>query len=266
MAHYACERGLSQCKAVRLARGSYVSPPSGGRGGLQPGDTELVAQLQVQVQRHRGWGFWKYYYRLRKLGVLVNHKRLWRIYQLLSLQLGKRRKKKRLLERIKRPLEVPLQPNVCWSLDFMSDALTDGRRFRTLNVVEDWNREVLGIEVDFSLPATRVVALLTRLVTRYGPPARIRVDNGPKLISQVLQTWCQDQQIDLHWIQPASPTQNSYIERFNGSFRRELLNAYLFTNLRQVREQCQSWQYDYNHLRPHEALNFLTLIEFRQAA
>ena len=148
----------------------------------------------------------------------------------------------------------------------MSDALTDSRRFRTLNVVEDWNREVLGIEVDFSLPATRIVALLTTLVSRHGIPARIRVDNGPELINQVLQTWCQGQGIDLHLIQPASPTQNAYIERFNGSFRRELLNAYLFNNLRQVREQCQLWQYDYNHLRPHQALNFLIPIEFRQAA
>jgi len=107
-------------------------------------------------------------------------------------------------------------------------------------VVEDWNREVLGIEVDFSLPAARVVALLTILVGRHGVPARIRVDNGPELISQVLLTWCQGQQIDLHGVQPASPTQNACIERFNGSFRRELLNAYLFSSLRHMREQCQS--------------------------
>ena len=125
---------------------------------------------------------------------------------------------------------------------------------------------MLGIEVDFSLPATRVVALLTTLVSRPGTPARIRVDNGPELIRQVLQTWCQGQGIALQWIQPASPAQNAYIERFNGSFRRELLNAHLFASLRQVREQCLSWQYDYNHLRPHQALNFLTPIEFRQAA
>jgi len=142
---------------------------------------------------------------------------------------------------VQRPLEVPLQPTVCWSLDFRSDALTDGRRFRTLNVIDDWNREVLGSEVDFSLPAARVVALLTQVVSHYGPPTRLRVDNGPELISQVLQTWCQSQGIELHWIQPASPTQNAYIERFNGSFRRELLNAHLFTSLRQVREHCQLW-------------------------
>ena len=147
----------------------------------------------------------------------------------------------------------------------MSDALTDGRRFRTLNVVEDWNRELLGVEVDFSLPAARVVRLLAQLVDRHGPPARLRVDNGPELVSHALQDWCAGQGVDLHWIQPASPTQNAYVERFNGSFRRELLNGYLFATLRQVREHCQLWQYDYNHLRPHEALNFMTPIEFRQA-
>lgn len=108
--------------------------------------------------------------------------------------------------------------------------------------------------------------MLTTLVSRYGSPARIRVYNGPKLISQVLQRWCQGQYLELHWMPSASSTQNSYSERFNGSFRRELLHIYLFTNLLQVREQCQSWQCDYNHLRPHEVLNFLTPTAFRQAA
>ena len=108
--------------------------------------------------------------------------------------------------------------------------------------------------------------LLAELVDRHGPPARLRVDNWPELISHALQDWCAGHDVDLHWIQPASPTQNAYIERFNGSFRRELLNNYLFATLRQVREHCQLWQYDYNHLRPHEALNFMTPIEFRQAA
>ena len=194
-----------------LARGSYAPPPGGSREGIQPADAELVTRLRALVKRHGGWGFWKYYYRQRKLGVVVNHKRLWRIDQLLRRQVGKRRKKNRLPERVKRPLQVPTPPNVCWSLDFRSDALTDGRRFRTLNVVEDGNRAVLGIEVDFSLSAARVVALLTILVSRHGTPARIRVDNGPELTSQVLQTWCQAQGIELQWIQPASWTQNVYI-------------------------------------------------------
>lgn len=112
-----------------------------------------------------------------------NHKRLWRLYRAQRLQVGRRRKTRRLPERVKQPLAVPAGPNQCWSLDFMSDALTDGRRFRTLNVVEDRNRQVLGIEVDFSLPAARVVRLLTQLVERHGAPQRLRVDNGPELIS-----------------------------------------------------------------------------------
>ena len=109
-----------------LARSSYAPPGSGGRGGIQPADAELVSRLRVLVKRHGGWGFWKYYHRLRKLGVAVNHKRVWRIYQALGLQPGKRRKKKRLPERVKQPLEVPTQPNVCWSLDFMGFLLQTG--------------------------------------------------------------------------------------------------------------------------------------------
>ena len=114
-----------------------LPPAGGGRGGIQPADAETIDRLQALVKRRSGWGFRKYYYRLRKPGVLANHKRLWRIYQALSLQLGKRRKKQRLPERVKQPLAIPVQPNGCWSLDFRSDALTDGRRFRTLNVMED---------------------------------------------------------------------------------------------------------------------------------
>ena len=269
MAHEAVRRGLSQrqaCGLVGLARRSFAPPTGGGRGGQAAADAPLIARLKALVKRHKGWGFWKYHHRLRKLGEGVNHKRLWRLYRAERLQVGARPGKQRVPARVQQPLVVPTQPNVCWSLDFMSDALTDGRRFRTLNVVEDWNREVLGIEVDFSLPARRVVSLLTDLVARHGAPAQLRVDNGPELISHALQDWCRQADVHLHWIAPGKPTQNAYIERFNGSFRRELLNQYLFTSLRQVREQCQQWQDDYNYLRPHEALKFLTPIEFRQAA
>lgn len=268
VAHAAVAGGLSQrraCALVGLARRSFAPPPGGGRGGTAA-DAPLVDRLLALVARHPGWGFWKYFHRLRKDGETMNHKRLWRIYAAQGLQVGPRPRKQRLPERVRQPLAVPAAPNQCWSLDFMSDALADGRRFRTLNVVEDWNREVLGMEVDFSLPAARVVALLTELVARHGTPAQLRVDNGPELISHALQAWCRQVGVQLHWIEPGKPTQNAYIERFNGSFRRELLNQYLFPSLRHVREQCQQWQHDYNHLRPHEALNFLTPIEFRQAA
>ena len=130
MAQQLVSHGLSQrraCRVARLARSGYGS---GGRAAIQlVADTPVTTALQALVARHAGWGFWKYYYRLRKNGLVVNHKRLWRIYQALGLQLGKRRKKRRLPTRLKQPLQVPAVPNVCWSLDFTSDALTDGRRF-----------------------------------------------------------------------------------------------------------------------------------------
>ena len=266
-AHQLVGQGLSQrqaCRVVGLARHSYGG---GGKPGRQAArDAPIREALQALAERHTGWGFWKYHHRLRKNGHLVNHKRLWRIYQALGLQLGKRRKKRRLPERLKEPLQVPAHPNECWSLDFTSDTLTDGRRFRTLNVIDDFNRQVLGVEVDFCLPATRVVRLLTQLVEQYGRPAKLRCDNGPELISSALSEWCEAQGIALHWIQPGKPTQNAYIERFNGSFRREVLDAYLFTSLQQVRALLTEWMHDYNTLRPHQALGFLTPMEFKQAA
>ena len=148
---------------------------------------------------------------------------------------------------------MPEAANRCWSLDFTSDVLTDGRRFRTLNVLDGYNRQLLGVEVDFSLPAARVVRVLARLVECHGCPAQLRPDNGPEFISARLSEWCEAQGIILHWIQPGKPTQNAYIERFNGSFRREVLTAYLFRSLAHVRQLVGDWTLDYNTLRPHQA-------------
>ena len=169
-----------------------------------------------------------------------------------------RRRTKRLPARVKQPLAVPPSTNVCWSLDFTSDVLTDGRRFRTLNVLDDYNRQLLGVEIDVELPASRVVQVLTRLVECHGRPAQLRTDNGPEFISARLSDWCEKQGIVLHLIQPGKPTQNAYIERFNGSFRRELLDAHLFRSLAHVRQLVAEWMLDYNTQRPHQALNFMT--------
>ena len=177
-----------------------------------------------------------------------------------------RRLKKRLPARVKQPLVVPEAANGCWSLDFTSDVLTDGRRFRTLRVLDDYNRQLLGVEIDFSLPAARVVQVLARLVGCPGRPTQLRPGNGPEFISARLTEWCEAQGVTLHWIQPGKPTQNAYIERFNGSFRRELLDAYLFRSLAHVRQLVGDWLLGYNTLRPHQALNFRTPLEFKQAA
>lgn len=127
-------------------------------------------------------------------------------------------------------------------------------------------REALGIEVDYSLPARRVIRLLDELIERYGKPDRIRSDNGPEFISQALQDWCANKEVVLHWIEPGKPTQNAYVERFNGTFRREVLDAHIFTSIRQVRQMVDAWLVEYNTERPHQGLKFMTPVEYRQAA
>jgi putative transposase len=217
--------------------------------------------LEELVKRHPTIGFWKCYYRLRRKGFDCNHKRLYRVYKLLKLNI-RRKIKRRLPQRIKQPLTLPDGTNKTWSMDFMSDSLVDGRRFRLLNIIDDYNRESLWIEVDTSLPALRVIRVLERLLELRGKPNRIRVDNGPEFISDRLGNWCEERQILLQFIQPGKPTQNSFIERNNGSLRKELLNAYHFFSLQEVRMMAQEWQLDYNHERPHDSLGNVPPIEF----
>ena len=144
----------------------------------------------------------------------------------------------------------------------MCDSLVDGRRFRLLNIIDDYNRESLAIEIDTSLPALRVIRTLQRLIEMRSRPKTIRVDNGPEFISDKLQQWCDEQRIQLQFIQPGKPMQNGYVERNNGSLRKELLDAYLFFSLQEVREMAEEWQQDYNYQRPHESLGNVPPIEF----
>jgi len=173
----------------------------------------------------------------------------------------RRRAKKRLPARVKQTLFQPEQINQVWSLDFMCDSLWDGRRYRLLNIIDDYNREVLDIVADTSLPALRVIRTLNQLLLTRGRPDMIRVDNGPEFISNKFDNWCKDNKIQLVFIQPGKPTQNAYIERLNGSLRRELLNAYVFRTINEVKEQVKEWMHDYNYYRPHEALNNKTPME-----
>ena len=224
-------------------------------------DSSLIEALHQLVDKHPTIGFWKCYYRLRRKGYDCNHKKLYRVYTMLRLNV-RRKAKRRVPQRIKEPLLVPATINQGWSMDFMCDSLVDGRRFRLLNIIDDYNRESLAIEIDTSLPALRVIRTLQRLIERRTKPLVIRVDNGPEFISDKLQQWCDDQQIRLQFIQPGKPVQNAFIERNNGSLRKELLDAYLFYSLREVRQMAEEWQQDYNHERPHESLGFVPPIEF----
>jgi putative transposase len=183
----------------------------------------------------------------------------------IDLRLNLHRKaKRRLPERVKEALYIPEAPNEVWSIDFMSDALTDGRKFRLLNIIDDFNREFLSIDVDTSLPARRVIRALDRLVKQRELPKCIRCDNGPEFISHQLQQWCEENGVRLQYIQPGKPTQNAFIERHNGSLRRGLLNAYLFSSLNEVRVMAEEWRLDFNHERPHKALGYLSPVKYAE--
>lgn len=226
-------------------------------------DQVVIDAIQSVLAKSPQSGFWKCYFRLRFQGYPFNHKRVYHIYCRLGLN-QKRRVKKVLPKHEKRPLVIEKTPNIQWALDFMHDSLYCGKRFRTLNIIDEGTHECLAIEVDTSLPAERVIRVLERLKAERGLPKQIRVDNGPELISVNLLNYCEDNQILLCHIQPGKPQQNGFIERFNGSFRREFLNAYLFESLSKVRELAWFWLQDYNHNRTHESLNHLPSEAYRK--
>ena len=178
--------------------------------GKQKDDSTIQHALTELVSKHPTIGFWQCHYRLRNRGEKWNHKRVRRIYREMKLNI-RRRAKKRLPERVKQPLTVPTAPDQMWSIDFMSDSLVDGRKFRLLNVMDDFNRESLAIEVDSSLSSLRVIRVLEQLISKRGKPANIRVDNGPEFISHKLEQWCEANKITLQFIQPGKPMQTALI-------------------------------------------------------
>lgn len=203
-----------------------------------------------------------FYKRIRREGILWNHKRVSRVYRLMGLN-KKKRTRKRIPARVKQPLVVPSMPNQTWSMDFMADRLMNGRRFRVLNIIDDYNREILRIEPYFSITSERVISIIDRLIRENKKPLAIRVDNGPEFIAEILNEWCKDKDIDLRFIQPGRPMQNGYIERFNRSYRQDVLDANLFTNLTEVKLLSDEFEEDYNFHRPHESLGDLTPVEYR---
>jgi putative transposase len=241
------------CNALRISRNTYRYK------SVKRNDEPIIDALNELVTKHPTIGFWNSYYRLRR-GFCWNHKRVYRVYTHMGLNI-RRRARKRLPARVKQALFQPSERNQVWSMDFMSDSLWDGRTYRLLNILDDYNREMLRIVADISLPALRVTRALEELAQERGLPQMIRVDNGPEFISRQLDVWCRDRKIQLAFIQPGKPMQNGFIERCNGSIRRELLNAYVFRTLDDVRELSEKWRMDYNTNRPHKALNYRSPIE-----
>lgn len=256
------ETGLSitkACSLIGLGRASYYRKPRDWREA----DSAVIDAINEILAKVPRAGFWKCYGRMRLRGYRFNHKRVYRVYCRMGLNLP-RRVKRKLPKREPKPLSVKPIANSQWALDFMHDTLYCGKRFRTLNVIDEGTRECLAIEVDTSLPAERVIRVLEQLKEDRGLPDQIRLDNGPELIADSFSTWCEAQGIKLAYIQKGKPQQNGFAERFNGSMRREFLDAYLFESLSQVREMAWHWRLDYNDERPHESLGNLPPSVYRQ--
>jgi len=247
------------CSAVGLSRSAWYRPLEDRLAR----DLDVIEALQELAEKHRRWGFWMCFQRLRFEGRPWNHKRVYRIYKELGLN-HRRKTKRRVPARERQSLEVPAIPNAVWSLDFVHDTLYNGRRFRTLNVMDEGVREALDIEIDTSLPGARVVRTLERIKEWRGLPEAIRCDNGPELVSRQFVEWCEENNIEIRYIQPGKPNQNAYIERFNRTYREEVLSSYLFDDLDQVRQITWGWLMCYNEERPHDALGGLPPAVFKE--
>lgn len=243
------------CSIAGISRSSY-------RYQEKPkNDDEIRSRLRELAQQRRRFGAPRLQSLLRREGYLINHKRTERLYREegLSLRLKKRKKRASHLRVI---LDRPDRINQHWSMDFVSDSLFTGRRFRVLTVVDDFSRECPVLEVDHSLTGQRVARVLDRLLLTRGLPAVITVDNGPEFISKALDLWAFENKVKLRFIQPGKPTQNAYIESFNGKFRDECLNEHVFVNLKKAQELIETWRQDYNMNRPHSSLGEVPPEEF----
>ena len=250
------EKGISirlACEIFSVSQTCYRYQPKFSS------ENELIAQWLLRLtDNHRNWGFGLCFLYLRNVkGFGWNHKRVYRIYKMLELNL-RIKPRRRLVRQVPEPLLVPNAINEVWSMDFMHDQLSDGRCFRLLNVIGDHNRESLGIEIDFSLPSERVVRALNQIIEWRGKPLAIRCDNGPENISGVIQAWAQKVGITLQYIQPGKPQQKAYIERFNRTVRYEWLSQYYWQDLDEVRDFATQWVWHYNHERPNMALGGFT--------
>ncbi|MBK7884852.1 MAG: transposase family protein [Chitinophagaceae bacterium] len=211
------------CRLLKLSRSSlcYTSIKD---------DVTVMVQLENLAKQNPVEGFWKCYYRIRNTGTVINHKRLHRVYKKMGLPL-RRKVKKRLAARVKEPLSKPDYFTQTWSIDFMSDALSNGTKFRSFNVIDDYNREILFIETDYSLKSSRVIWVLKHLINRYGKPQKIRMDNGPEFVAKLSRQWSVANEIEFKYIQPGKPTQNAYVERFNKTYRESVLMLICLTAL-----------------------------------
>ena len=247
------------CRVLDLSRATWRYQRRG-----RCDNRELLTRLQAHAAERPRYGYRRLHTLVTREGVVANHKRVHRVYREAGLQV-RRRQRKRLTRRERVPLPAPNGPRERWSMDFMVDTLADGRAFRTLNIVDDFTRECVAIEVDRSLPGARVVRVLERLAAD-GLPKVIVVDNGPEFAGRTLDAWAYAHHVELRFIRPGKPIENAYVESFNGKFRDECLNEHWFVNLADAQAIIECWRIDYNTVRPHSALDGATPDQFAQTS
>ena len=241
------------CQAFAISESCYRYEAK-----LSDENAEIADWLIRLTNNQKNWGFGLCYLFLRNVkGFAWNHKRVYRIYRELELNL-RIKPKKRIVREKPLPLSVPTTINTSWSMDFMHDSLSNGRAYRLFNVMDDFNREALGMEIDFSLPSLRVIRTLNQIIEWRGTPQKIRCDNGPEYISHTLKHWAEQRGICIEFIEPGNPQQNAYIERYNRTVRYEWLGQYLFDSLDEVRDVATRWLWTYNHERPNMGIGGIT--------
>ena len=227
-------------------------------------DKTLRRRLKELAAKQAAYGYLFLHRLLKNEGLVINKKRTYRIYTEEGLQV--RTKKRKKLQRPRQPMVVPVERNQRWSMDFVSDQLSNGRRFRVLNLLDDYSREVIDQLVSFSISGQQVARFLDQAIESRGKPATVVCDNGTEFTSKAMFFWSQAAKIKLGFIQPGKPTQNAVMESLNGKFRNECLNQHWFRSLDDARTQVDAWRYQYNHVRPHSLLNYLTTVVFAEQA
>lgn len=251
-------KGYSQRRACGLV---HINPRVYRYRSTRPDDAGLRKRLRELASERRRFGYRRLHILLQREGVAINWKKLYRLYKEERLTVRKRGGRKRVLG-TRAPMAIPQDPNQRWSLDFVSDTLVDGRRFRILCIIDDFSRECLAAVPDSSISGVRVARELDRIAEQRGYPCMVVSDNGTELTSNAILRWQEERGVEWHYIAPGKPMQNGFVESFNGRLRDECLNEHLFTSYRHAREIIEHWRTDYNVNRPHTSLEGLTPHEF----
>ena len=262
VAHLKIEHEMSERRACQLLQCCRMTVRY---ASVRADDAGLRDRMKAIAHERRRFGYRRINVLLRREGISVNHKRLFRLYREEKLSVRKRGGRKRALG-TRAPMLVPLLANQRWSLDFVSDQFTDCRRFRVLTVIDDCTRECIALVADTSLSGKRVARELNQLILQRGVPKMVVSDNGTEFTSNAILNWADEAKVEWHYIVPGKPMQNGFIESFNGKLRDEKLNDTLFSTLHQARVELANWRNDYNHHRPHSGLGWLTPSEFAKTA